>query len=106
MNEEKDLPQNWIKTQSKSRPGTFYYFNIKTKESKWEFPSPPKIRNAKSSKSTESIKKAEDLVISAFKNGSKFFFSIKSCFLIIFCSRSQKESSRPPIKKTSGKIKN
>lgn len=72
MDDEKELPSNWIKVESKSRPGSIYFFNIKTKESKWE--SPPKIPNVKSSKSVESIRSAEDRVINAFKNGSKFNF--------------------------------
>lgn len=73
MDDEKDLPPNWIKVKSKSRPDSIYFFNTKTKESKWEmkdlFPSPPK--NPKSSKTMESIRNAEDRVINAFKNGSK-----------------------------------
>lgn len=71
MNKEEKLPQNWIKTESKSRPNTFYYFNTKTSESKWTFPSPPKIPSQKSNKTTETLKAAEDRVINAFKNGSK-----------------------------------
>lgn len=75
MDDTNNLPPNWIKTESKSRPNYFYYFNTKTSESRWTFPSPPKKTNVKANKGPENIRIAEDRVINAFKNGSKFFFS-------------------------------
>lgn len=76
MDDKTNLPLHWIKTASKSRPNTFYYFNTKTNESTWKMPSPTKKTNVKSNKKMENIKSAEDRVINAFKNGSKLNFLI------------------------------
>merc|ERR1712039_900337 len=35
------VPEGWIKKESKSRPGVFYYYNTATKESQWEKPAGP-----------------------------------------------------------------
>lgn len=34
----RELPENWIKKESRSHPGKSYYFNTKTNESSWKFP--------------------------------------------------------------------
>lgn len=89
MDDKKNLPPNWIKTESKSRPNTFYYFNTKTNESRWTYPitspSPPKKKTT--AKIIENIKTAENRVINAFKNGSKFlvFFFITFSYIINLC---------------------
>eukprot|EP01029_Cantina_marsupialis_P028679 TRINITY_DN777870_c0_g1_i1.p1 TRINITY_DN777870_c0_g1~~TRINITY_DN777870_c0_g1_i1.p1 ORF type:complete len:150 (+),score=37.25 TRINITY_DN777870_c0_g1_i1:101-550(+) len=33
------LPPNWIKRESRSHPGHYYFFNTETNESSWEEPS-------------------------------------------------------------------
>ena len=43
-----DLPEGWIKKESKSRQGKFYYFNTRTNESSWEKPSSSKKGKRKS----------------------------------------------------------
>merc|ERR1711916_110598 len=39
-----DLPPGWIKKESTSHPGKFYYFNTHTQESSWEKPSNMSMR--------------------------------------------------------------
>ncbi|XP_055640510.1 transcriptional protein SWT1 [Toxorhynchites rutilus septentrionalis] len=39
---EDKLPEHWTKIASKNRPGKFYYFNSKTRESLWQHPTKTK----------------------------------------------------------------
>lgn len=41
--DEEALPLHWTKIASKKRPGKFYYFNAKTRQSLWENPGKTKI---------------------------------------------------------------
>lgn len=34
------LPRHWVRRESHSRPGNFYYFNTRTKETSWARPAP------------------------------------------------------------------
>eukprot|EP00457_Paulinella_chromatophora_P012640 gb/GEZN01012865.1/.p1 GENE.gb/GEZN01012865.1/~~gb/GEZN01012865.1/.p1 ORF type:complete len:154 (+),score=26.50 gb/GEZN01012865.1/:52-513(+) len=38
------LPKGWIKKESGSRPGKFYYYNTKSKESTWSKPSNEEVK--------------------------------------------------------------
>eukprot|EP00127_Corallochytrium_limacisporum_P003663 Clim_evm51s151 gene=Clim_evmTU51s151 len=41
-----DLPQGWVKKESRSRPGVFYYFNTEDGTSSWEKPANEQVRAA------------------------------------------------------------
>ncbi len=43
------LPDGWEKRESSSKPGKYFYFNPKTKESLWEKPSGAKKHSSDSS---------------------------------------------------------
>lgn len=35
------LPAGWKKKESSRKPGVFYYYNTKTKETQWDLPTKP-----------------------------------------------------------------
>lgn len=68
-----DLPENWIRRESKSRPNQFYYFNTKTNVSQWKRPADAtKNKKEKIPNSTTKRSKEKEFDESnRFKIGSK-----------------------------------
>lgn len=61
------LPPGWVEKESRSRPGRFYYFNLKTGDTVWTFPtdaakSPPQKRaRSKHGDSSSKRRKGEEV---------------------------------------------
>lgn len=56
MSSTENLPDGWIRKESRSRPNNFYYFNIKTGKSQWN-PPDDKSKENKTSRNKHTQRK-------------------------------------------------
>lgn len=80
-----DLPDDWIKRPSKSRPDRFYYYNTLTKQSQWTSPVSPGATRQKSSKDKRLAESPKGSDVKIFKISSSSKQSEKmTCLCNVF----------------------